>query len=288
MTLVDYVEHTYQSADGLSLYARDYPCQGTERGVILCMHGLTRNSADFDPVVPTLTPHYRVIAADQRGRGRSAHDPNPENYHPGTYVADMFCLLDSLSLEKVILFGTSMGGLMATMMKAAQPKRFSAIIINDICPDIAPQGLARIMGYVGASGEFANWQEAIDELKRLNSTVFPQMDESGWQKFAERIFVPSESGGLKFNYDPNIQQALKASPDNASPPDLWPLFQGAGETPLMLIHGEISDLLVDEGVAKFKKLVPHLHYLKVAGVGHAPLLDEPEVAGALKSFLASL
>ena len=288
MAIPAYREHRYQSKDGLTLFARDYACEGQERGTVLCMHGLTRNSADFETIVPTLVKEHRVIAADQRGRGRSAYDANAANYHPGTYVEDMFCLLDSLNVDRVILFGTSMGGLMATMMKAIQPDRFSALIINDICPDIAPQGLARIMGYVGASGTFDDWDEAIKELKRLNASVFPHMDEEGWRTFAKCIFIETPDHKLRFDYDPKIQQALKANQDNAAPPDLWPLFQSAADVPMMLIHGEISDLLDAAGVKKFKSLVPHLEYLNVKGVGHAPLLNEPEVAPAVLEFLRKI
>jgi pimeloyl-ACP methyl ester carboxylesterase len=284
----EYREHFYQSSDDLQLYARDYACIGKQRGVILCMHGLTRNSADFEPIIDTLRAHHRVITADQRGRGRSAYDPNPANYNPTNYVTDMFSLLDSLELKHVILFGTSMGGLMAVMMKAIQPERFTAMIINDICADINPAGLQRIMSYVGTQQDIDNWSDAVVEVKRLNAGIFPNMDDAGWLAFAQRIFIDSPSGGLQLNYDPAIRQPLAANQDNAAPPDLWPVFQAASDSPIMLIHGELSDLLVQSGVDKFKSLAPNLNYLKVKGVGHAPLLDEPEVAPAVKQFLADL
>ena len=286
--MAKFTKHLYQSNDGLTLYARYYDCQGLEQGVILCMHGLTRNSADFEPIVDELVKTHRVITADQRGRGRSAYDPNPDNYNPAVYVADMFSLLDSLKLDKVILFGTSMGGLMATMMKATQPERFSALIINDICADINPAGLERIMSYVGTQEAITDWDAGIAEIKRLNAGIFPNLDEDGWLAFAQRIFIESPDGGLEFDYDPAIHKPLKANEENAAPPDLWPVFQAAGSTPVMLIHGELSDLLVEEGVNKFKDLVPNLKYVKVKGVGHAPILDEPEVAPAIKAFLAQL
>ncbi len=287
--MLEFREHFYTSNDGLRLYARDYASQGQQQGIILCMHGLTRNSADFEPIIDELTRNHRVIAADQRGRGRSAHDPNPANYTPATYVADMFTLLDSLTVQKVILFGTSLGGLMAVMMKALQPQRCTAVIINDICPDINPAGLQRIMTYVGAApGTIGDWEAAVAEVKRLNDGIFPHLSEAEWLAFAKRVFIEAPSGDLQFNYDPAIRQPLASNQDNAAPPDLWPLFQAAGDTPLMLIHGELSDLLVASGVAKFKQLVPNLVYLKVHGVGHAPILNEPEVAPAVRNFLQNL
>ena len=76
----------YRSADGLTLYACDYDFAGPDAPVLLCLHGLTRNSRDFSALAQHLCGRYRVICADQRGRGRSAYDPVPANYTPVTYV----------------------------------------------------------------------------------------------------------------------------------------------------------------------------------------------------------
>ncbi|WP_197911972.1 alpha/beta fold hydrolase [Kineobactrum salinum] len=106
----EYRDLRYHAADGLQLYARDYPGPTPAAPVALCMHGLTRNSADFAGLAPRLARHYRVLVADQRGRGHSGYDPDPVNYHPGTYVRDMFSLLDQQQVAQALLVGTSMGG----------------------------------------------------------------------------------------------------------------------------------------------------------------------------------
>jgi len=113
--MADYRDLYYQSPDGLRLYARDYPCRNTDitaPETVLCMHGLTRNSADFAGLAEYLSQRYRVVSVDNRGRGLSEYDSNVANYNPGVYVKDMFALLDELGIEQVILCGTSMGGLM--------------------------------------------------------------------------------------------------------------------------------------------------------------------------------
>ncbi len=130
----NFVDCWYHSDDGLRLYARDYACRDPDRvapEAVLCMHGLTRNCADFADLAEHLCERYRVIAVDQRGRGRSDYDANVANYTPVTYVRDMFTLLDRLGLEEVILVGTSMGGLMSFLMASTQPGRIRGMIIND-------------------------------------------------------------------------------------------------------------------------------------------------------------
>src|SRR5690606_262658 len=128
--MAQYTPRTYAAASGdLKLFAREYPGEGTP---LLLMHGLTRNSADFEPLAEALAGRNRLIVPDQRGRGLSASDPEPANYRPDVYARDMFALLDHLGIERVGLIGTSMGGLMAMLMAAMQPGRVGAIVLNDI------------------------------------------------------------------------------------------------------------------------------------------------------------
>ena len=119
----------YQSGDGLRLYAKSYGPTDADIAV-LCMHGLTRNHKDFEPMIEAVGGPYRYIAVDVRGRGKSARDPNPENYSPVTYAQDMGALLDHLSIEKAVLIGTSMGGLMSVLMAQMMPDRILGVALK--------------------------------------------------------------------------------------------------------------------------------------------------------------
>ena len=89
--MADYSLLRYTSSDGLVLAARDYAgAPGPARLPVICIHGLTRNAADFDEVAPLLAQQSRrVLAVDIRGRGDSARDPNPAHYNPVTYAGDV-------------------------------------------------------------------------------------------------------------------------------------------------------------------------------------------------------
>jgi len=110
----------FKSHDGLKLYARDYHVENP-LATIICIPGLTRNSADFSLVCEHLSQQYRVIAVDLRGRGQSAYDPNPNNYFPGIYAEDIMTLLDVLQLPSVVLIGTSLGGSVSMLVAAQLP-----------------------------------------------------------------------------------------------------------------------------------------------------------------------
>ena len=129
---MNYADVFYRSDDGLRLYARDYPGPHGDAPAILCLPGLTRNSKDFATLAESLRITHRVICPDQRGRGRSERDTDATHYHPERYVEDMRRLLNLLGISRVILIGTSLGGLMAMIMMATDPARIDAAVINDV------------------------------------------------------------------------------------------------------------------------------------------------------------
>lgn len=288
--MAEYDDIYYSSADGLRLYARDYPCRDgsvTEPGTILCMHGLTRNSADFAGLARHLSRRYRVVSVDNRGRGLSDYDSNIANYTPATYVQDMFTLLDELGISCVTLCGTSMGGLMSFMMAAMQPDRARGLIINDIGPQIDPAGLDRIKGYVGKSGPVRNWTEAIAQARSINEIAFPDFSEAQWEAFTRGIYR-EEDGVPVLAYDPAISQPMADEESDAVPPDLWPLFDTIAAKPMLVLRGATSDILAPDCVAEMRVRKPDLQFVEIPNRGHAPTLDEPAARSAIDGFLDSL
>jgi len=284
----DWQELWYRSSDGLRLFARHYPARdraGPAPLTVLCMPGLTRNSADFAALASHLSQRYRVIAVDQRGRGHSAYDPEPQNYQPGRYVQDMFELLANIS-GPVALVGTSLGGLMGMLMAATQPGRFAGLVINDIGPAVDPVGIARIRGYVGRQPAPQSWDEAIAQTRELNAEVFPDFDAGQWRAFTRNLYREHE-GRPVLAYDPAIAEPFAAAPPAGGDDVLWPLFAGL-QLPLLLIRGEHSDILAPGTVERMQQVQPAMVVVEVPARGHAPTLDEAPVRSAIDSFLARL
>ncbi len=281
-----YSDYWYDSTDGLRLYARDYS-HPSPRATVLCMHGLTRNSADFADLCEALQADYRVIAVDQRGRGRSAYATDTATYNTLVYVEDMFKLLDTLGLTRVIAIGTSMGGIMSLVMAAMQPQRFMAVILNDIGPVIDPVGLERIRGYVGKVPAVTSWEGAAKQVQALNGDVFADWRSEDWMRFTRRLYREDAHGVPRLAYDPAIAQSIQQSADTP-PLDLWPAFAALGSIPTLVIRGATSDILAPECVAEMKRRKPDLVAVDVPARGHAPMLDEPIAKDAIHSFLAQL
>lgn len=280
----NYKDIYYKSSDGLSLYARDYT-HPDPKHTILCMHGLSRNSADFEDIAAHLNQHSRVIVVDQRGRGKSDYDPDWQNYHTGTYVNDMFTLIDHLELDDIVLFGTSMGGLMSMMMVATKPEPFNRIIINDIGPVVDIDGLNRLKGYVGKTEPVTSWQGASIRTQEINGAFYPDFTDEDWMKFAHRLYHEQEDGCPILSYDPNIAKPIALSDEAAVSPDLWQFFEACFDTPTMVLRGELSDLLTTETFQEMQDRHPKCSGVTIHRIGHAPILNESESIAAVDAFL---
>ncbi|EJL20738.1 alpha/beta fold hydrolase [Novosphingobium sp. AP12] len=285
---MDYRVHRYRSADGrLELAARDYPAARADAPVLLMMHGLTRNSADFEPLAARLAGRYRMIVPDQRGRGLSQWDADPAQYRPDVYAQDMLALVDDLGITRAALVGTSMGGLMALAMNALRPGLAQAAIFNDIGPVLEPSGLARIQGYVGPAGAMADWTAAAARTRAINAPAFPDYGGAQWDAFARRIARANADGTVSFSYDPAIAQGLAGDDPEAVPPDLWPLWDLFDAVPVLVVRGALSDLLSAATVAEMaRRHAGPYASVEVPRVGHAPMLDEPAALAAIEAFLA--
>lgn len=285
-------ERFYSSADGeLTLFARDYAAtaEKTEKLPLLLMHGLTRNSADFEPLIAHLDDDRRMIVPDQRGRGRSDYDLDPSRYRPDIYVEDMWALLDGLEIERVICVGTSMGGLMSMVMGAQQPDRIGAIVLNDIGPAVSAEGLDRIRSYVGGGAPMANWNAAAARCEAINGDALEGLNQHGWLGFAKRTCREAEDGQISFAYDPAISQSVGEEDPATIPPDLWTMWEALSSIPILTIRGAKSDILTPDTLALMEQRHPEqFRKIEVPARGHAPLLDEPNAVKAIKAFLADL
>jgi len=282
----DWQDRYFASADGLRLYYRDYPAASAGRLPVLCLPGLTRNCRDFESTALRLQRTRRVLSPDLRGRGRSQYDPHWQNYHPGTYVGDLARLLADAGVERVILFGTSLGGILSMLIAATTPQVPAGVILNDVGPEVAKEGLQRISSYVGRHGPVRNWQEAAEQMRSMYGIAMPDASAEDWLAFARRSY--SEVDGVpRLDVDPGVGEAVRAAPAGAAP-DLWPIYAALKPLPTLAIRGELSDVLSEATFERMAHEKPDLERLTVPRRGHPPLLDEPESVAAIDDFLARL
>ena len=282
----EYAKIDWRSQDGLRLYARLYAGPHDRAPTVLCLHGLTRNSRDFEDLAPHLQRRYRVVAPDLRGRGFSARDPRIENYQPAIYVQDILALLGTLDAARVAVIGTSLGGMLAMSLGVSVPGRIAGIVLNDVGPEIDPVGVERIKQYAGRLPPARTWSVAVAQTRAMFGDAWPDLPPDRWQVLARRGFREDAAGVVEVDADPGIGEALRAAP--AASLDLWPLWKSLHDLPTLAIRGARSDILSAATFARMKSENPGLRQLEVANRGHVPLLDEPECIAAIDAFLSRI
>lgn len=281
-----YAEYWFESHDGLKLFSRVYAAAPAGAPVVVCLHGLTRNSRDFEDLATHLAEGYRVIVPDVRGRGLSARDPEPANYKIPVYLRDLEILFAGLGAEKVALIGTSMGGLIAMTLAATQPGLVSRIVLNDIGPELEPAGLERIRQYAGRSPAVTDWHEAIAQLRRIFAPAWPDLPAARWEAIARRSYRKNAAGMLEPDADPMIGEVVRNAAGASR--DLWPLWAALRPIPVLALRGELSDLLSAQTLSRMQREKPDLQAATIANRGHTPLLDEPECLRYIDRFLSAV
>jgi pimeloyl-ACP methyl ester carboxylesterase len=266
----------FSAPDGTVLHYRD---EG-EGLPVLALAGLTRNGSDFDYVAPHLQ-EVRLIRLDYRGRGQSDW-ADPSTYKVPVEGQDALALLDHLGLASAAILGTSRGGIIGMGLAAHAADRVLGLALNDIGPEIAPEGLDVIRGYVGLNPVEKTHAEAVAMRSKLLKG-FEGVPTERWESEVRKNYRET-SHGLEINYDPRLRESVLADAGDLAP-NLWPLFDSIGEMPLALIRGANSDLITRETAAEMRRRRPDLVFAEVPGRGHVPFLDEPEAVRALDTWL---
>ncbi|PQM29136.1 alpha/beta hydrolase [Sphingopyxis lindanitolerans] len=286
----DWDDHYWWSHDGVRLHARIYagPAASAAAPPILCLPGLARNARDFEALAPHLATKRRVIVLDFRGRGESAYAKDPMTYVPLTYVQDITLLLDELGIARCATVGTSLGGLVSMLLAATQPGCVTGALLNDVGPELEKAGLDRIRDYIGVGGSQPTWIHAARAVADLNAAIYPGFSIHDWLRLTKRTHRLTPEGRIVTDYDKQIAAPLRVPNGDEAGVDLWPAYRAFGEVPVLVLRGQLSDILSAVAARKMAKELPHARLVEVPGVGHAPTMDEGEARAAVDAWIAEL
>jgi len=250
--------------------------------VLVCVHGLTRCSRDFDFLAAALASRYRVICPDVAGRGDSDWLENPMEYAVPTYTFDMVTLIARLDVESVHWVGTSLGGLIGMAIAAMNDSPITRLVLNDVGPVLTAVSLERIASYLGKVPPLPTI-EAAEQLVRATSASFGPHTDAEWRFLTEHVVRRNADGSLRMHYDPAI-----AVPFNSEMPakdvELWKFYDEI-RCPTLVLRGEQSDLLMRETAGKMAARGPRAKVVEIPGVGHAPTLIHADQIAIVKEFL---
>jgi pimeloyl-ACP methyl ester carboxylesterase len=181
------------ASDGLRLHVRAYRPAAAKGLPVVCLPGLARTEADFEPLAHYLASdanHPRsVFALDYRGRGQSAYDSDWRNYNLAVELADVVTVLSALGIRRAVFIGTSRGGLLTMLLAATQGALIAGAILNDIGPVIEPKGLLRIRGYIGKMPAPRDYAEGAGALRGLFGAQFPALSDDDWLAWSKRSWA---------------------------------------------------------------------------------------------------
>lgn len=271
--------------NGQMVHVEDYGWATSPRAPVLCLSGLTRSGRDFRDLACRLGRERRVVCLDYRGRGRSDYAEDWRDYAPERTLDDVLQVAAACRLHGVVAIGTSFGGILTMALAVARPTLLRAAILNDVGPELAADGSARILDYIGKNRPQPDLPAAIAEIQRLlphASVTSP----AGWETLARNTFRQEADGTWHFDWDTRLAQAFRRLGSQGE--RLWPMFRALRRLPVMVVRGARSDLLTAATMERMAQAHPGLHQVTVPDVGHAPGLDEPEVVAAMDRFLAPL
>jgi len=256
---------------------------------VVCVHGVSRNGRDFDPLAADLAAQgARVIAPDLPGRGRSAWLPSGAHYTDRAYTRAMATLIARLDAEQVDWVGTSLGGHIGMLMAAEPGSPIRSLVLNDFGARVSAAALRRIGLYLARHWSFDTLNEAEAHLREVHAP-FGRLSDAQWRHQAEHSIVPDGKGRLRFHFDPLIAQRF--SIPILFDIVLWPLWD-AIECPVLVLRGEHSDLLSAATLAEMQRRGPaaragRVQVVELPHCGHAPALMEAGQIEIVRRFLFS-
>lgn len=255
--------------------------------VLVCVHGVTRVSDDFDTLAAALCDRYRVICPDVVGRGRSSWLANPQHYQLPQYVSDMVTLVARLDVSRVDWFGTSMGALIGMGLAALRDSPVRKLVMNDVGPNLNFAALNRIGEYMTREDvRFASFEEGLQYIRTISAPFGPHSDTE-WRKLAADVLRQDKDGQWIRHYDPALGLAFKSmTQDSAQAGEaaLWAAYD-AIRCSVLLVRGSQSDLLTREAALQMTRRGPRAELIELAGVGHAPTFMHDDQIALARRFL---
>lgn len=272
------IKHRLSAWDGLPLVVREWD-GGDMRPPLLCLPGLVRTGEDFAELADALGAGRRVVAPDYPGRGESGRSRNVTRYAPESCLRDVLDACAALHLHRVVVIGTSFGGLLSMGLATARPTLLRAVVLNDVGPEIGTAGAAFVRDFIAHDPALPD----LDACAHWLRGVLPPMSlttDAAWRRMAALTYARGSGGRFHPRWDTAIARLLRAPT-----PPLWSLFGALAHLPLLLVWGEVSEILTSPTVARMRDARPDMEVVSLPGIGHVPTLDEAPVRRALAAFL---
>ncbi len=279
MVTTGYVERDARAGE-LKLHYQEWGSPSAP--AVLMLHGFGVSGHMFDEFAQRMQDRYRLIAVDQRGHGDSDWASDGD-YSREAFVADIEAFRQSLGLERFILVGHSMGGLNAVTYAASHPERVRSLVLVDVGPEAAKEGVDNIRRFTRGPDEL-EFEEFVSMAHRFN----PRRTVENIRERMRTRLRPLENGKWTWKFDKRFRQeegnGLRIGSE-LSNDETWQLFRKV-QSPTLLVRGGESDVLTPEVAQRTATEMPRARLAVVPGAGHSVPGDNPdEFTTAVRAFL---
>lgn len=247
------------AANGLRLAVTEYDPPDVEAPALVALHGIGSRGVSWWPVVDSLASRFHLYVPDLRGHGGS--DKPDSGYVLPDYAADLAGLLDALSLDRPLLLGHSLGGLIVLEWAKTNPDRAAAIALEDT----SLSGGARVAP--AFDGWLALARMTVPEAAAHYASEHPDWSPADCRRRAESITSTA----------PGVFAELR---DDSLRPDVPDRLAELGTitAPVLLVHGDLEagGMVVPADAERFAAIVPNARLVRVPGVGHNVHRDAAE------------
>jgi len=262
------------------LYYREWG-DPNNKNTIICVHGLTRISHDFDELAQALSPYYRIVCPDIVGRGNSDWFGNKEHYNITQYCADINALIAHLHTEEVHFIGTSMGGLIGMLLAGMAHTPIQSLILNDVGPFIKRSELQTMGEYVGRAPIFKSREEIYDYFTTVYHGSCSLLKPKQIRRMVNYSAFKTD-GGYRLHYDPKIGDAFRKHYTFFNF-ELWKYWEEI-ECPVLVLRGSKSTFLTEDIVKKMADTHEDMKLIEIDNVGHTPLMKTPSEISIVSQF----
>lgn len=250
--------------------ALDWESNGTGPPLLL-VHGLGYARWGWEPLLPLLAEHFRVITFDNRGIGRSSVPPGP--YTAAQMATDALAVLDDAGADDAHVAGTSLGGMIAQEIAIEQPQRVGRLILLSTTPG-QPDGYPMPKATVRLLEQAADWDPEV-----------------ALRRFVENALGPAPDPDL-------VDEILRHRLANPQDPAGWAAQAAAGTTyeggdrcrrisaPTLVVSGTEDRVVDHRNSHLLGELIPEATVRLVEGGGHLVFWEHPRlVADMMIEFL---
>ncbi len=229
---------------------------------------------------------WQAVTVDLRGHGESDWSPDGD-YRVVSFAGDVLELLRRLP-PRPVLVGASLGGFTGMLLAGEiAPEALRALVLVDIVPDMDPSGASRIHQFMYDRMEsgFASLDEVADMIQEYNPHRGRPDDLDGL-----RANLRHRDGRWYWHWDPKfIDGSASRPPIEVTDVDRINAAVAAivaAGTPMLLVRGQMSDLVTQERADNFLARFPQIEFVDVAGAGHMVAGDRNDLfADAVVQFL---